>query len=249
MKILTSLSLVVAIAIISGCEAKKYELMVPSVPAEAKSFSSAKYEYRIQPHDRLSITTYQYPELLPTSMNEKGILVDSNGYISLPLVHRVHVAGLTQPEASKKLERLYKKYLKEPSFNVEAMNKRVFVLGEVKKPGVVNLDKEQTNLLEVLAASGDLTDNAVRDDIIILSKDSLGKMHMRKVDLTNFDAMNNTDMMIRSGDIVYVRPNKWKKYKVQTDNISTIVSEVSKLALPYVVLKYDIAPVDITTIK
>ncbi len=57
--------------------------------------------------------------------------------------------------------------LNSPSVYVEVLNKRIYVLGEVNRPGVVKLDKEKMTLFEALAFSGDLTDNAVRNNIII----------------------------------------------------------------------------------
>ncbi len=232
------LLLVVAMIFATGCATKNYTLMeTPEGTVNSEDFTSSIVEYRIQPQDRLMITSYNHTDLIPTELNKNGILVDTSGYISLPLVHRVHVAGLSQAQAGKKLEKLYSKYLKGPSFNVEAINKRVYVLGEVKKPGAINLDKEKTTLLEAIAQSGDLTDNAVRDNIIILRRDSVGHMKMRKVDLTHFDAMQASNMMLYPNDIVYVQPNTWKKYKVTADNISSITRVVSGLAAPYLIFK------------
>ena len=236
MKISVILAAIIVAIIGSGCTSK-YTLMETKKEVRAKPVRHVKFEYRIQPHDRLSVVAYKYPELMPTSMNENGILVDSNGYISLPLIHRVKVAGLTQGQAAKLLERRYRTYLKDPSFNVEVLNKRIYVLGEVKKPGVVKLDREKLTVLEALAFAGDLTDNAVRDNIIILSKSPSGNLSMRKVDLTNFETMKMTDMVVHPDDIIYVQPNTWKKFKVSSENISSVLGIVSNLVSPYLLIR------------
>ena len=224
----------------NSCTNKKYELMqtqteVKAEPVEEEAY--VNFEYKIQPHDRLAITAYKYPEITPTEMNSRGILVDNRGNINLPLIHKVHVAGLTQPQVTRKLERRYSKYLRNPSFNVEVLNKRVYVLGEVNKPGVIPLDRERLTLLEAIAYAGDLKDDAQRDSIIILSPDRSGRLHMRKVDLTNFNAMQASNMLVKPNDIIYVKPNKWKKIKVNTENISTIIDAVSSAAAPYMLIK------------
>jgi len=240
MKTKKLLLLLVSIVMLTSCTNRKYALMQTSTPPEAepaKQDAYVKFEYKIQPHDRLAITAYKYPEITPMEMNQRGILVDSQGYINLPLIHRVKVAGLTQPQATRKLERLYRKYLREPSFNVEVLNKRVYVLGEVNKPGVVPVDRERLSLLEAIAYAGDLKDNALRDNIIILSPDSSGKLHMRKVDLTNFDAMQASNMLIKPNDIIYVQPDSWKKLQVNTQNLSTVVNAISSSVTPYLLLK------------
>jgi len=243
-KTIKYVGLMVVLSFIVGCSDKKYTLMqTPTPPPQESSYSDngssryVEFEYKIQPHDRLAITAYKYPEITPTSINQNGILVDSSGYVSLPLIHRVRLAGLTQPQATRKLERLYKKYLRNPSFNVEVLNKRVYVLGEVNKPGVIPLDRERLTILEAIAYAGDLTDNAVRDNIIILSRDSTGQMKMRSIDLTNFNNMQASNLLIKPNDIIYVQPDSWKKVRVNTQNLSSILGAVSSIASPYFVIK------------
>ena len=74
-------------------------------------------------------------------------------------------------------------------------------------------------LFEAIAFAGDLTDDAVRNEIIILSNSHTKGMQMRKVDLTNFDTMKYASLMLRPNDIVYVQPNNWKEFKVASDDI------------------------------
>jgi len=232
------LSPILAILILSGCASKDYTLMqTPNQEVKSQPATYTLIDYTIQPQDRLMITSYNHKDLMPTNLGENGILVDANGDVTLPLVHRVHLAGLTQTQAAKKLERLYSKYLKNPSFNVEAINKKVYVLGEVKKPGAVTMDRDQITLLEAIAQSGDLTDNAVRNNIIILSRDATGRMKMRKVDLTNFSAMQATSLMLHPNDIVYVQPNNWKQIRVTADNIGAVTKVISNIATPYFIFK------------
>jgi len=92
-------------------------------------------------------------------------------------------------------------------------------------------------LLEAIAYAGDLKDNAVRDNIIILSPDRSGRLHMRKVDLTNFASMQASNMLIKPNDIIYVQPDTWKKLRVNTQNLSTVVNAISSAVTPYVLLK------------
>jgi len=232
------LSPLVAVLILGGCASKDYTLMqTPNQQIQTTPATYSLIDYRIQPQDRLKIISYNHKDLMSTPLGNDGVLVDANGDVTLPLIHRVHLAGLTQTEAAQKLERLYSKYLKNPSFNVEALNKKVYVLGEVKKPGAITMDKDQITLLEAIAQSGDLTDNAVRNNIIILSRDATGRMRMRKVDLTNFSAMQATSLMLHPNDIVYVQPNNWKQIRVTADNIGSVTKVISNLAAPYLIFK------------
>ena len=212
-------------------------MQTPDQTVEASDARYYNIDYKIQPMDRLAIVSYNHKDLMPVSINDKGILLDSHGYATLPLVHKVHLSGLTQNQAAHKLERLYSKYLKNPSFNVEALNKKIYVLGEVKKPGVVKMDKDQITILEALANAGDLGDNAVRNNIIVLSRDTVGHMRMRKIDLTNFSAMQATNLMLKPNDIIYVQPNNWKQIKVTADNLGAVTKVISNVAAPYLIFK------------
>jgi polysaccharide export outer membrane protein len=61
---------------------------------------------------------------------------------------------------------------------------------------------------------------------------------MRKVDLTNFDTMNYASLMLRPNDIVYVKPNDWKSFKVASENYTSPFETITKIAAPFVTLKY-----------
>jgi polysaccharide export outer membrane protein len=237
---------VAAALIVSGCGSDSdYKLLQSEHAVESQKISNQSIEYRILPQDRLQVVLYKDPNQenmassgeLGQKMTSKGILVDTAGNVILPLIGKVHVAGLTQTQAAEKITRLYKKYLNTPSVYVEVLNKRILVLGEVKKPGIIELDKEKMTLFEAIAHAGDLTDSAVRNNIIILSNDKKG-MHIRRIDLTHFDTMNYASLMLRPNDIVYVQPDNWKEFKVASSNFTAPFETITKIAAPFVTLKY-----------
>jgi len=236
-----------ALLMISGCNTGhgEYKLLNTenTQSVNSKKVTARSIEYKILRQDRLEVVLYKDPNqeavsgVLGQSMNSNGILVDTQGNIALPLVGKVRVAGLSQTQAADRITARYKKYLNTPSVYLEVLNKRLFVLGEVKNPGVVKIDKEKMTLFEALAFAGDLTDAAVRNNIVILSNDREG-MHIRTVDLTNFDTMRYSALMLRPNDIVYVQPSGWKEFRVATDDITPIFTTITKIAAPFVTLKY-----------
>jgi len=240
-KLVLSMSAILIVLLLSACESGRsdYELMQSQKPVKSEAKRAVgKIEYLIQPNDRLSVLIYQYPELTPTDMNTKGLLVNSRGYISLPLIHQVKVSGYSQSGAARMLESRYKKYLTDPSLNLEVVNKRVYVLGEVKKPGVVQLENEYMTILQAIASSGGLTDQAQRDSVFIVNQDGQRNMRMRKVDLTSFASLQSTNLMIKPNDIIYVQPNKWKSFRVASDDFTAPFETITKIAAPFVTLKY-----------
>jgi len=250
MKIMTGLMVLLVTLLLSGCASKSdYKLFqtdrnISNTPAE---YSDRSIEYHILPQDRLDVMLYKDPnqeslvniQELGQSVRKNGILVNTAGYISLPLVGNIKVVGLTQSQASDRITKSYKKYINTPSVYLEVLNKRLFVLGEVKKPGVIKIDKEKMTLIEALSFAGDLTDSAVRNNIIILSANAKGKgMNIRKVDLTHFDTMHYSDLMLRPNDIVYVQPNNWKEFKVASDDVTSIFKTIGNIIAPFATLKY-----------
>lgn len=244
---LNRILLLIAIGIIlNGCSGKSdYELLQTQQTVKEYKVTAASIEYKILPQDRLKVVLYKDPgqisELQAQKIGEEitdgGILVNASGYIKIPLVGKVKVVGLNQTEAAERIEKLYRHQLTDPSVYVEIMNKRLFVLGEVNKQGVVAIDKEKMTLFEALAFSGGFTDSAVKESIIIVSHNQSG-MHIRKVDLTNYDTMSYASLMLRPNDIVYVQPNYWKKFKVASDDYTSAFTTVAKVAAPFVTLKY-----------
>jgi len=234
------------LALLTGCTPKNYKLLQDSVDNNGNKVTinypssttlPAKIDYRILNHDRLSINIYQHPDLIPPTLATNGILVDSNGYVSLPLIHRVKVSGLTQTQAAKLLERRYAKYLKNPALNLEVLNKRVYVLGEVKKAGPINVDKEYMTILEAIAFAGGLTDNAMRNNIIIVSRDINGRMKLRKLDLTNFDRLKASNIVIKPNDVIYVQPNGSKEFQIAANNITAPLKFITDIVSPFAAVK------------
>ena len=239
-----------ALFVLVGCGSlnSEYQLVQneKSTVQEDVSVSKGSIEYHILPQDRLKVVFYRDPQQsaevstgeLGQEMSAGGILVDAAGYVTLPLIGKVKVAGLSQTQAADRITQRLRKYLNSPSVYVEVMNKRIYVLGEVNKPGVVKLDREKMTLFEAIAFSGDLTDHAVRDNIIIVSNKPGKGLTMRSVDLTNFKKMHYASLMLRPNDIVYVQPDGWKEFRVKSDNFTAPFETITKIAAPFVTLKY-----------
>ena len=229
---------------ISGCTPKaNFDLFQSSHPVKRakKPNYHTHFEYYILPRDRVKVVIYKTPEevelmdqypSLSTSVDRMGILVGPHGRITLPLIGSVKIAGMTQSAAAEKIARMYRQHFKQAVVYLEVVNKRAYILGEVRRPGVLKLDRGSITLLEAIAMSGDLTDNAVRNEILIISHGRNGKLTMRAVDLTRFDTLNERAMMVMPNDIVYVKPDKWRKTKAHLNDIIPMLSAVGSFVAP-----------------
>ena len=230
----------------SACSSKDDYILFNKAQNKQKEVVSEvkniKFEYKIQPYDRISIIVYKHPELSSTTIGnaqfERGILVNSKGYLRLPLIKKIQVAGLSQTKAEEVISDAYRKYLKHPDIQIEVINKRAYVIGEVKNPGEVPLLNERLTLLQILAEAGDMTDAANRSSILILKNGQLSKVHSKIIDLTDANAIVTANLMIEPNDIVYVMPNGMKAFNTRVNEISPIFQLISSILQPFVNVKF-----------
>ena len=95
-------------------------------------------------------------------MGKDPYQIDMRGNVSLPMAGRIHAGGQTPEELENMIAERLKKFLKNPEVSVtvhEMRSQPVSVLGEVKLPGVHQLQGEKT-LLEVVSLAGGLSPDA-----------------------------------------------------------------------------------------
>lgn len=201
-----------------------------------------QFEYKIQPHDRLSVIVYKHPDLSTANLNslqqERGLLVNSKGELRLPLIKKINLAGLTQTEAEEKLSAAFAVYIKEPDIQLEVLSKRAYVIGEVNRPGEIPLINEQLTLLQLIAKAGDLTDQANRKSILIFKGGDRSKVHTRVVNLTDINSLRTANLMIKPNDIVYVTPNDMKAFNTRVNEIDPIFNLIGHVLAPFVNIKF-----------
>ncbi|CAA6810118.1 MAG: Polysaccharide export outer membrane protein [uncultured Sulfurovum sp.] len=237
---------ILLILYIQGCGFKKdYVLFNQSETLKQTSTSiihkNVKFEYKIMPHDRISLIVYQHPDLSTTTPSmatqDKGILVDSEGVVSLALLEDVNISGLTQKGAAKKIEQGYDEYLNYAKVRIEVLNKRAYVIGEVKKPGEFPLKNEQLTLLQAIAQAGDFTETANRQQVMIIRSAQNGAKTII-IDLTDVNSITHATLMIKPNDIVYVTPSSMKAINTNISSISPIFGLISNILAPFVSYTY-----------
>ncbi|GJL49378.1 polysaccharide biosynthesis/export family protein [Candidatus Nitrospira salsa] len=119
-------------------------------------------EYIIQPGDELDIKFFYNPDL-----NEL-VTVRPDGRISLQLVGETIAAGRTPYSLTELLKKEYDRELKQPEITVivRSFGARIFVDGEVEKPGELELTGPLTVMQAISRAEG-ATDEAWDQALII----------------------------------------------------------------------------------
>jgi polysaccharide export outer membrane protein len=159
-------------------------------------------EYRIGTNDLLDI------EVLNLDAAKRTVRVNAAGYITLPLIGPVTVAGLTQQQAEEQIATLYgDKYLQSPQVSVfirEFTTERITVDGAVSKPGIYPLVGQMT-LLRVLALAGGFGTIAKRNQVMLFRQGENGERQVATFDVERIQAGQDPDPPIRGDDMIVVQ--------------------------------------------
>ena len=120
--------------------------------------------YKIGPQDVVRIDVWKEPEITRT------IPVRPDGKISLPLLNDVQAAGLTAIQLGNAIHDGLTKYLNSPQVTVtvtEINSRRVYITGEMNRPGALPLLPDMT-ILQALSSAGGFTQFAKLKGIYVL---------------------------------------------------------------------------------
>jgi len=189
--------------LVAACGSTVKNIPPPSNPASpGMSFDSPGEEYRIQPGDLLDIKFFYSPEL-----NEQ-IPVRPDGRISLQLAQEIPARGRTPAELTAQLKETYSKELKKPEVTVIVRsfgNQRVYVDGEVSKPGMIPL-AGPTTIRQAIAQSGGFLYTGNTTEVLLIRRGPENQplatmVNMQKI-LDGTDL--SQDIYLKPFDIVYV---------------------------------------------
>ncbi len=138
-----------------------------------------------------------------------GYMVSQDGTIRFPILGDIPAAGMTQKQLSNNITQLLtdKKLLYDPIVTVRFLNFRVTVLGEVNRPGVVNVPGEQISILEAIGMAGDLTIYGLRDNVILIRQEGEDKL-VTRLNLNTSGILQSPYFFLKSNDVIYVEPGK-----------------------------------------
>jgi protein involved in polysaccharide export with SLBB domain len=173
-------------------------LMQPP-PAEASA------SYHIQVGDELHVRFTYQPE-----MNEQ-VPVRPDGRIALATTDEIHVVGMTPAELEAVIREQSARRLRDPEVRVivtKVGEQRVYVGGEVSRPGYVVLQPGMTPVQAVMQTGG-FRITAQRDSVLLLSPRRDGEFTAARLNLEQvIDEGVPERVRLAAGDVVYV-PSSW----------------------------------------
>lgn len=227
-------------------ENKDFSIEMNSRQSEVKILPSDLLSIIVTGKDPAAVTMFNLPATttirpgqteITTTPTLQSYLVDTDGEIDFPTLGRIKVGGLTRKEISSLLKEKISQYAKDPIVNVQLLNFKVSVLGEVNIPGTKTTINERMTIIDAISLSGDLNIYGNRENILLVRENN-GKKEFHRFDLTSSDIFSSPYFYLKQNDIIYVQPNKAKQHSSKQDSskqfnlslASTITGAISVVA-------------------
>ena len=160
--------------------------------------------YPLGPNDVLKVTIYAGGE----KQEEFSAEVSASGTITSPLLGDLVVSGSTASEVSERLTSLLgRDYYVNPQVlvSVEQHSKKVFISGEVQKPGAYSI-KDGATVLNACILAGGFTDFAALNRVVV-TRTRRDSTFAIQVDLAKVQKGKARDLGLETGDRVQI-PHK-----------------------------------------
>ncbi|MFH1807542.1 MAG: polysaccharide biosynthesis/export family protein [Pseudomonadota bacterium] len=152
------------------------------------------------PGDVFDVRVYQEPDL------SAQYQVGSDGSIQFPLIGKVELSGKTPHEAATLIASMLKEgYLKDPQVTILVKtynSKRIYVMGQVAKPGVFAYEDDM-NILRAIILAGGFTKIASKNKVLVTRKTEEGEQQL-EVPVESVGRGEATNIRLQPGDIVFV---------------------------------------------
>lgn len=197
------------------------------------------YQYQIRKNDKISLSVWGQDNLSVGSVygiydsNEvygKWLLVDADGNIEIPRLGTTFVLGKTVPELKYEIRDALKKWLVNPIVDVKVLNKEITIMGEVRNPAVMTVDKDQNTLLEIVSKAGGFEAYANLEAIKILRQEG-ENVRITNIDITQPNDYTYRNTQLRPGDYVIVPSKKNKDFDKRVSTIIPFTTTLTAAAI------------------
>src|SRR5262245_28891688 len=189
--------LIVLVPLLCSCAQTAKSLPAADLPGD----EAVSQNYQLGPEDRIEVQVWKNADL------SKTVTVRPDGKISLPLIGDVQAAGLTAGQLTDAVTEKLQTYYKEPAQVTviihEVNSYAIYVLGEVNKQGKYVV-RTGTTLLQAISLAGGFTPFASKNKMTLRRKAADGKDVSIPLRYTDILAGQQSDMVLKSGDVVVV---------------------------------------------
>lgn len=171
-------------------------------PGSAAPALTLPKDYVIGVEDVLNVVFWNAKEL------SAEVLVRPDGKISLPILNDVPAAGMTPEQLAESIAKIGTKFVRDSGATVivkAVLSRKVYVVGEVAKPGPFQLGNEM-NVIQAIGEAGGFLETAKKGDVVIVRNEN-GKERRFKFNYNDVVRGKNVEQNIRllPGDTILVR--------------------------------------------
>ena len=169
---------------------------VPDPPADS---------YTVGPGDALQVSVFAGGE----RQEDFSVTVSEAGTLTCPMIGDVRVGGLTVPEVARRLKQMLEgDYFVHPDVIVQVTEYagKIYVLGEVRHPGVYPI-RQGLTALTACGLAGGFTDFAAPGRARIVRQRE-GKSSRLTIDLNRVGKGRGDDVVLMTGDRLEI-PQRW----------------------------------------
>jgi polysaccharide export outer membrane protein len=167
--------------------------------------SNSAWDYRLNPGDLIEIRLFFNSEL------NESVQIRPDGRVSLQLIGEVPLSGLTLQDATALLNRVYLREVLTPRVSIQVRGygaQKVYVTGEVQKPGVVNVPGPMT-VYDAISEAGGVKHTGSTKSVFLFRKGPEGKPLEHKLSLyENGHLTEDANIQLSPFDVVLVPESK-----------------------------------------
>ena len=150
-----------------------------------------------------------------------GYTLDDSGFVKVPLVGKINIKGYTIFEANEIVQNAFDEYVSNSLVQIRLGGIRYTMLGEVRGPGHRIALRNRLTIFEAIAMSGDLTEMAKRDKVVIYRQYPEGTRR-HEVNLLDEKLISSPFYFVQNNDFIYVEPLKTRVIGSSTNALSAI---------------------------
>lgn len=160
-----------------------------------------------------------------------GYTVSDSGYLDLPVLGKIKVAGMNVVQAQDAVQREIDKYFTQAFVKLALGGIRFSVIGEVLRPGKYAVMQNRLTILEAMATAGELKPEANRSRVQLI-RQYPGGSRVVTLDLTDRRLLSSPYYFVRPNDVLYVAPLRVRELGsglTAQQSMGTILTAISLL--------------------
>lgn len=240
--------LFIVIVLLSSCVPQSKILYLQDMEKDQNQtqFDVVREDYKIKPGDDLYIRVLSFDEESAAVFNQLignnsisanvttgtgymvSFTVNDSGYIEFPLIGKIDVINKTIDEITIELNVNLSEYISLTTVIVKLMNFKITVLGEVNRPGQIEVMNDKITIFEAIGLVGDLDEYGNRKEVQLL-REKDGEANLYIVDLTDKKLIESEYYYLQPDDVIYVPPMASKAFGLRQFQLPTFLSLVTSI--------------------